>query len=421
MDLIITCPKCDAQIDVSRQMTESLNQRIEEERSKLLAEERRKVAAEMKEQLRKAAEDAAKKAKKEEAARYEEEKVEFRKELVAKSKEVEKAKQEEAARYEGEKMKFRKELIAKSKEVERLLEQQEEKVREMAENRSKAEVQQFRAEIEKSYRERLGKKDLAIAEYQDKVSKAEKKAEELQARLSQGSPQTRGIIAERQLLEFLRENMPADRCEVEKRGQGKKGTDVIIHVCRNGQRVGSLIVDDKWAGQWGRDWPEKVWNDMRAHDADFAYIAVNHDALPEESKVAGFGLAPCRRAGVRVWVIDRSNRDLVLGILMDSVDKLLKLAEAKEVYGATSKEMKQLQTYLTRDYETDLREKAKHLCVAIKALNEMHRKVNSEYERAMEALRGYWTTEKRVHGGITSFLAAKIPRLLPQIEFNKDQ
>ena len=379
-------------------MTELLNQRIEEERSKLkeagaklVAEKRRKAAAEMKEQLRKAAEDAANKARK-----------------------------QEAARYEAERMEFHKELVAKSKEVQRLLEQQEEKVKEIAENRFKAEVQQFRAEIDKSYREKLGKKDLTIAEYQDKVSKVEKKVEELQAKLSQGSPQTQGIIAERELFEFLRKHMPTDRCEVEKRGQGKKGTDVIIHVRRNSQRVGSLIVDDKWAREWGRDWPEKVWNDMQDHDADFAYIAVSRDALPEQIKVAGFGLAPCRRAGVRVWVIDRSNRDLVLGILMDSVDKLLKLAEAKEVYGATSKEMKQLQTSLTRDYEIDLRDKAKHLSVAIKALNEMHRKVNSEYERAMEALRGYWTTEERVHGGITSYFAAESPRLLPQIEFNKD-
>jgi hypothetical protein len=392
MDLIIKCPKCDTKIDVSQKMTELLNQRIEEERANLIAEERHKAATEMKEQLRKATEEAATKAKK-----------------------------QEAARNETERMEFRKELVAKNKEVQRLLEQQEEKVKEIAETRSKAEVQQFRAEIEKSYREKLGKKDIEIAVYRDQVSKAEKKAEELQTRLKQGSEQIRGIIAESQLCDFLRKNLPTDRCEVEKRGQGKKGTDVIIHVCRNGERVGSLIVDDKWAGKWGRDWPEKVWNDMQDHHADFAYIAVNHDALPDQLKVAGFGLAPCRRAGVRVWVIDRSNCDLVFGILMDSVDKLLKLSETKKLLGASSKEVKQLQTYLTGDYEIDLRDKAKHLSVAIKALNEMQRKVNAEYERAIEALRGYWTTEQRVHSNITSSFKPDTVKLLPPIEFTQDR
>jgi hypothetical protein len=426
MNLIITCPRCETRIDVSKQMTAL----VEEERSKLAVEERRKAETEMKAQFRADMEAAVNKAKGEERARQDAERKRLEKQMLASGKEIQrlqeavetaaaKAKEEECQRQERDKKQLQSQVAAQAKEIQKMRDQQEEKVKALAQERIKEEVERKRVEIDKSYLEQLGKKDLTIEEYRDQLKKVQGKVHELEAKVSQGSAQARGVLVESELFRFLRERMPSDRCEVEKRGQGKRGTDIIVRVRRNDENVGCLVVDDKWANDWGRDWPEKVWGDMQLHGADFAYIAANTSALPEQFRVAGFGLAPSRRAGVRVWVVDRSNLELVLGILMDSVDKILKLAEIKKVYGAGSKNLEQLRSYLTKDYENELREKAKHMSTAIKALNEMHKKVSSEYERAVEALRGYWKTEERVHKSIASCFEKDSVRLLPQIEFTK--
>ncbi len=314
----------------------------------------------------------------------------------------------------------------KSQKLEaQLLKQQQEndQIRKRQDAEVAARVQQeepkIRAAVIKSYAEKLGKKDLEIAELQKKHRETNAKLNEAQVKLAQGSPQIQGVIAEEDLYSFLRTQMPADLCDVQKRGQGKKGTDVIIHVKLAGQQVGVIIVDDKWASAWDRKWPEKVWNDMQAHQADFAYIAANPSAMPEEVRVAGFGVAPCRRAGVRAWVIDRSNPDLVVAVLTDTVHKVLKLAEVKGIYGADSKAVQEFQEYLSRSYETDLREKAKHMSAAVRALNEIQKKVDSEYEKAFEALKCYWGTEERVHRGIACF-GHQIVKALPPMAFIRE-
>jgi len=323
---------------------------------------------------------------------------------------AEKARLEETVRMAAEMKKLQESIAAKDKEVAAI-----------AEERAKLEAEKIRGEMNKSFAEKLAQKDLQISEAHKKLLDSQTKAQELEAKLSQGSAQARGVIAEEDLYAYLLKNMPADRCQVEKRGQGKKGTDIIIHVHKDGNRIGSIIVDDKWAGEWGRDWPEKVWGDMQMHKADFAYIAANPTAFPDDDlKSAGFGLAPCRRAGVRVWVMDRSNLSFVRGMLMDTVDKIVKLAEVKAVYGASSEAVRKFQTYLTQSYEVDLREKAKLMSTALKSVNDMHKKVNTECERILESLRSYWQTEAKVHQGITASLGDDSIKVLPAIEFEKD-
>ncbi len=97
----------------------------------------------------------------------------------------------------------------------------------------------------------------------------------------------------------------------------------------------------------------------------------------------------------------------------------MKLAEVKAIYGASSKAVQEFQEYLSRNYETDLREKAKHMSAAVRALNEIRRKVDSEYGKALDALKSYWMAEERVHCGIASF-GKQISKTLPKIEFSKE-
>lgn len=399
MDLKIECPKCGAKIDLTKKMGDLVDERAKQEASQMIEEERKKSAVRTAEQVRKAAEEADRKAREDEHRKSEKAKV----------------------KLEKDNRKLQAQVAAKDKKLERQRKENEKRVEALAEKRTKQEVQKARSEIEKSYAEKLGKKDLVVTEYHKKLQDAQARAQELEAKLSQGSAQAQGVIAEDDLFQFLRKHMPADRCQVEKWGQGKKGTDVIVHVHTNGGRVGAIIVDDKWANKWRRDWPEKVWADMQRHEADFAYIAANPSAFPEEIRAAGFGVAPCRRSGVRVWVVDRSNLPLIMAILTDSVEKVLKLAEVKTIHGAGSEAVKRFQAYLSRGYEIDLREKAKYMSMAVKALNEVRKKVNNEYERAFEALKSYWTTEERVHRDIMGCLGEGTARSLPHIEFIKER
>ncbi len=289
----------------------------------------------------------------------------------------------------------------------------------MADEQARLRTEQAKLEMEKAYREKLEAKDLAIKEYLDKLISSQTKAQELEAKLSQGSAQKQGIIAENDLYEYLKKHLPVDKCEVEKRGQGRSGTDIIIYARVGGERKGSTIIDDKWTSNWSNEWPEKVWSDMQKHGADFALIAANPTALPEEIKTAGFGLAPCRAKGVRLWVVDRSNPALVLNIVIDNIEKLIKMSEIRAIQGAGSAAVQKFQEYLAKDYETHLREKARRMSAALKSINDIHKKVAGECEKAQEALKAYWDTERIVHESVAACFSLENSTGLPQIGFEK--
>jgi hypothetical protein len=300
---------------------------------------------------------------------------------------------------------------------------EEKRLRSRLEEEARLQAERTRQDIEKTFLEKLSQKDLEVSEKQKQLQQAMQKTQELELKLTQGSAQKRGIIAEEDLFQYLRKTLPPERCSVEKRGQGKKGTDVIVHAHKGGERIGSLIIDDKWATSWGTEWPEKIWADMQDHKADFAYVAVNPTAFPkgaEELKSSGFGVAPCAKAGVRVWVLDRSNLPLVGAVLLDTVEKIHKMADVKAVYGSGSEAVRKFQEYLTSGYETDIREKARHLSVALKSLHDLRKKFDKEYETMLQALHAYWTTEERVHANMTSSFGADTVKGMPQITFERD-
>lgn len=105
---------------------------------------------------------------------------------------------------------------------------------------------------------------------------------------------------------------------------------------------------------------------------------------------------------------------------MDCVEKIFMLAELKDLYGSGSEPVKKFQAYLTQRYEIDLREKAKHMSIAVKSLNDMYKKVAAEYENAFEALRSYWTTEQKVTREIMVCFGESRVKSFPQITFTKE-
>lgn len=385
MDLKIKCPNCDTMIDVKKQIGGFVDELGKKQAGRIVEEERQKAA--------------------------------------------DKARAEERAKAE----KDNKKLLGQVSTLTSTVERNERETEAKAENLAKQRLEPMRAEIESEYEEKLEHERLATKEAYKKLWDAQSKAQQLEAKLRQGSPGVQGILAESDLFQYLLENMPQDCCDVEKVGQGRDGTDVLIHVHKNNQRIGSIIVEGKRTTEWNTVWPEKTWRDKQKHNADFAFIIVNRSGFPEDNKdkkrgkeyealkTAGFGLAPCRRSGVQIWLVDRSNLALALSILIDCVEKIRILGQYRDVYGAGSEPVKQLKAYLTKGYEIDLRDKAMHMSAAVKSLNDMYKKVNTEYEKTFEALRSYWTTEQKVNRQIMVCFGESEVKSLPQIAFTKER
>ncbi len=383
MDFTIACPKCGTKIDLSKR----INDFVQQQAMKQTEEYRKKVDRDKDKEVREAENIAAEKARKDERAKAEKEKSAQAKDNKRLQEQIERLKKDSADAIKKEASKIATQIAADQVSKER-----------------------------STWEDKLTDQSLENKELKKQLKDTKGMLQEAQTKIAEGSAQVKGIIAEEDLFQYLKKNLPSDRCQVEKIGQGRKGTDIIVHVRRNGEPVGSIIIDSKWSSKWDRAWPEKVWADMQAHDADFAYIAVKACAMPDEIRDAGFGLAPCRRAGVRVWVIDANNLPLLSGILLDSIDKIIKMSELKAMFGTGSKPLKQFQEYLSNRYEIDLREKAKQMSIAVKSLNDMHNKINSEYEKAMEALQKYWATESKVHQSITTCFDKGAVKALPQIK-----
>jgi hypothetical protein len=132
-----------------------------------------------------------------------------------------------------------------TKAFERKEKESKQQLENKAEALAKRKVAEELSEIEDSYQKKLGDQSLHIRELSEKLCDAQTKAQELEAKLNQGSAQVQGIISEDDLFQYLHKHMPTDRCKVEKWGQGRKGTDVIIHVQGNSQRAGSIIIENK--------------------------------------------------------------------------------------------------------------------------------------------------------------------------------
>lgn len=244
---------------------------------------------------------------------------------------------------------------------------------------------------------------------------------ELKVKLQQGSAQTQGLIAENDLYAHLHKHLASDSCSVEKIGQGRKGTDILLIVHKNNEPVARIIVEGKWAEKWDAKWPEKVWSDAQDQNADIAYIAAKAAAFPNEPslKEAGFGCAPCRRAGIQVYLVNQNNLPLVINILNDGIQTLLMKADIEASYGTNSEQLKQFQAYLARGYKNDLREKANHMSAALKSLQDLHDKVDREYDNIKKALGSYWATERQQFQNLMAPWNKNKTKDLPQLPYIK--
>jgi hypothetical protein len=282
----ITCPNCQAQIEIteviSAQLRASIRGELEAElsaaRDRLKAQQDK--LAEEQEQLRRQAEtlDEQVRAKlAEERASLERKAHDKAREDLAvelKDRDAEltrlQAKAEQADRnelaYRREKREWEDKLRNADLEVERRLQEELKKAREQA-----------LKEIDEQHR-------LKLLEKEQQVEALRRQIEDLKRSAEQGSQQAQGEVMEIALEQLLKELFATD--SIEPVPKGVRGADVVQRVFdETGMDCGLVLWESKRTRHWSKDWLPKLRDDLRAVGASRSVIV--SEQLPDQIRHFG--------------------------------------------------------------------------------------------------------------------------------------
>jgi hypothetical protein len=194
-----------------------------------------------------------------------------------------------------------------------------------------------RSEIESRIRaQEKERSDLEKAELQKKLDDVDAKLLEAQQKSSQGSQQLQGEVLELALEEQLRQAFPVDVFEEVRKGA--RGADLVQRVTtRTLQVAGTILWEAKRAREWGRDWPAKLKQDMRAAGADVGILVTT--VLPAALPAAQvFGLHE------DVWV---SSWGAAIPLAMALRERVLEVHKQRAVSAGKGEKMEAVYDYLT--------------------------------------------------------------------------
>jgi hypothetical protein len=194
-----------------------------------------------------------------------------------------------------------------------------------------------RSEIECRVRaQEKERSDLEKAELQKKLDDVDAKLLEAQRKSSQGSQQLQGEVLELALEEQLRQAFPVDAFEQVRKGV--RGADLVQRVTtRTLQVAGTILWEAKRAREWGRDWPAKLKQDMRAAGADVGILVTT--ILPAALPAAQvFGLHE------DVWV---SSWGAAVPLAMALRERVLEVHKQRAISAGKGEKMEAVYDYLT--------------------------------------------------------------------------
>lgn len=178
--------------------------------------------------------------------------------------------------------------------------------------------------------------ELEKLELQKKLDDVNAKLVEAQQKSSQGSQQLQGEVFELALEEQLRLHFAVDSFEEVRKGA--RGADIIQRVTtRSLQVAGTILWEAKRAREWGRDWPAKLKQDMRAAGADLGILVTT--TLPPALPAAHvFGLHE------DIWVTSWS---AAIPLAQALRGQILELHKQRAVSAGKGEKMEALYDYLT--------------------------------------------------------------------------
>jgi hypothetical protein len=160
----------------------------------------------------------------------------------------------------------------------------------------------------------------AKKEWDMKMDQQKKLIEEMKRKADQGSTQLQGEVLELMLEEMLANAFPFD--QVTEVAKGKKGADCML-IVRNrfGTECGKILFESKRTAAWGKEWVDKLKEDMVRVGADVAVLV--SQTLPEK-----MGERFELRDGI--WICGFNDAKLLTASLRESMIKVNALAKAQD-------------------------------------------------------------------------------------------
>lgn len=280
MNDTITCPQCQAEIEVTEVMSAQLAAGIRAELQGEFAKKVRTLTAER--------DDLAKARDALEASRAEfDEQVKVavakeRESLTAKLRiEAQQAVAIELAdrdeQLNGAKTKI-KEFESQELELRRKTRELEEKAEQQALEVARKVDEERKAIREVTLKQANEQSDLKLAERDLKIDALARQLQEAQRQLEQGSQQTQGDVQEIALERLLAEAFPND--VIKRVGKGVTGGDALQHVFdHNGRECGVILWESKRTKKWDGNWIGKAIADQQAAQASCVCIVTA--AMPD--------------------------------------------------------------------------------------------------------------------------------------------
>ncbi len=260
-----------------------------------------------------------------------------------------------------------------------------------------------RSEIEARIRaQEKERSDLEKAELQKKLDDVDAKLLEAQQKSSQGSQQLQGEVLELALEEQLRLAFPVDTFEEVRKGA--RGADLVQRVTtRTLQVAGTILWEAKRAREWGRDWPAKLKQDMRAAGADVGILVTT--VLPAALPAAHvFGLHE------DVWV---SSWGAAIPLAMALRERVLEVHKQRAISAGKGEKMEAVYDYLT---SPQFAHKLKAVYGAFKAMQDDLQKERGASEQRLARREKQILTGMKELLGFAGDVQGLAQQELPQLE-----
>lgn len=255
-----------------------------------------------------------------------------------------------------------KELVAKEKL----------NINQQVDNAVKIKLVPERANLEKAIRRQVDtemsdevKKSRTELQKKDKlIGDLNKRLEDTQNKLRQGSNKLTGEVKEIELRDFLKSNFPMD--EIKDIPSGVSGADLFQIVKNNsGQINGTILYERKETLLFGKDWISKLKEDGRRIKADICVIVTK--TLPRENPHTHFNEG--------VWVCTFEDIKLITTLLRDGLIKQYTALKSQSDKGS---KMEMLYDYLnSNDFKN-------HILGILDAFKKMDNALNKDRDDSLK-------------------------------------
>jgi hypothetical protein len=214
--------------------------------------------------------------------------------------------------------------------------------------------------------------DLLRKEWDVQMEQQKKLIEEMKRKAEQGSSQLQGEAMELLLEDLLANSFPFDK--VSEVVKGKKGGDCLL-IVRNrfGAECGKILFESKRTTTWGKDWVEKLKQDMVRSNADIGVLVTQ--TMPDKME---------ERYDFKdgVWVCGITDVKLLTASLREGLLRIHSISKAHD-----GKEDK---IQLLYDYMTSQEFSAKW-----KSIREVFRNMQQSIQKEKEVMEKLWKNREK--------------------------